>query len=553
MIRRALAVIAAYLVVTVVMTWPFVNYAEFARASYGGDMRLIIWTLAWDNHALLTGTPLFQSNLFFPAQDSLRYNEHLFGVSLFTLPWAAAGASPILAHNVTWWLAWPLNGLASFLFIRRFVGDALASFVGSLAFISSFYVMLHAHGHLHLIWLWPLPLSLFLLERWFDRPGWGRLSTWVGVFLLGALTSWYVAVMMLTVNGVMGLLLLAVPSVEPRRPGGWRWKSHALHLVCAGAAILVVVYPFGRHYVGMRGGPGEAAANAATLASYLIPPENTLIGRLWPVGLGDVQPGPIWGETTLFAGWIALALALAGLLSLRGWRGSGRVWIFPALAVGGFLISLGPSPSLLGGSSLFAPFAWLAELPGFEGMRAPARFAAVAMLGVAGLAAMGVASLTARVSRAQRPLVYVVAPAMLAEWFVVGFPAGKPTPREVPAIYSTSEIRDAKSLISLPEYWGREDWVLGADYLYYSMSHWRPIFNGFGRTGPAGYDELVLRVRDFPESVPELQRLGIEYVVVHADAFPERGASVLEAAERHPNARLVRRMGSDYLFRVSSD
>jgi hypothetical protein len=113
MIRRAALIIAAYAAVTVVMTWPYFNYSSIGTGSYGGDARLIIWTLAWDNHAVLSGLPLFQSNIFFPAVDSLRYNEHLFGVSVFTLPWAAAGASPMFAYNVTWWLAWMFNGLAT--------------------------------------------------------------------------------------------------------------------------------------------------------------------------------------------------------------------------------------------------------------------------------------------------------------------------------------------------------------------------------------------------------------------------------------------------------
>ncbi len=205
MIRATALTSAAYAALTVVMSWPYVSYSNFASASYGGDARLIIWTLAWDNHAVLSGLPLFQSNLFFPAVDSLRYNEHLFGVSLFTLPWAAAGVSPVLAYNVTWWLAWILNGVATFVFLRRYVRDVQAAFVGSLAFVCSFYVMSHAHGHLHLIWMWPLPLSALLLERWFDAPAWRRLALWAVVFVLGALTSWYVAVMMLMVNGIAGL------------------------------------------------------------------------------------------------------------------------------------------------------------------------------------------------------------------------------------------------------------------------------------------------------------------------------------------------------------
>ena len=88
------AVVIAYAALTAVMTWPFVDYRHFADSGYGGDARLIIWTTAWANHAVLNGLPLFDANIFFPAHQSLRYNEHLLGVSLATLPFAAAGASP---------------------------------------------------------------------------------------------------------------------------------------------------------------------------------------------------------------------------------------------------------------------------------------------------------------------------------------------------------------------------------------------------------------------------------------------------------------------------
>ena len=199
---RPAAVVIAYAALTAVMTWPFVNYGHFADSSYGGDARLIIWTTAWANHAVLNGLPLFDANIFFPAPESLRYNEHLLGVSLATLPWAAAGASPVLAYNATWWLAFFLNGVAAFAWLRRFAIDALPAFAGSLVFACSFYVMLHAHGHLHLIWLWPLPLSALLLERWFVAPTVWRAALWLAVVLMGLLTSWYVAVMVALVNGI---------------------------------------------------------------------------------------------------------------------------------------------------------------------------------------------------------------------------------------------------------------------------------------------------------------------------------------------------------------
>jgi hypothetical protein len=36
-----------------------VNYTAAGEASYGSDVWLIVWTLAWDNHALLTREALF--------------------------------------------------------------------------------------------------------------------------------------------------------------------------------------------------------------------------------------------------------------------------------------------------------------------------------------------------------------------------------------------------------------------------------------------------------------------------------------------------------------
>ena len=81
------------------MATPSSSGGRRATALYRGDAELIIWTRAWVNHAVLDGVRIFSSNLFFPAPGTLRYNEHLFGLSLFTLPWRAAGASPVLAQE----------------------------------------------------------------------------------------------------------------------------------------------------------------------------------------------------------------------------------------------------------------------------------------------------------------------------------------------------------------------------------------------------------------------------------------------------------------------
>lgn len=551
---RALALLAAYAVVTAVMTWPYVNYAEFASASYGGDARLIIWTLAWDNHAVLTGTPLFASNIFFPVADSLRYNEHLFGLSLFTLPWAAAGASPVLAYNVTWWLACLLNGLTAFALVYRFTRDRLAAFIGSLVFAFSFYVMLHAHGHLALIWIWPLPASLLLLERWFDVPTRGRLAAWLAVLLAQMLTSWYLVIIISLANGLLGVVLLLTAAERPRD----LLRRCGPQLAVAVAVIAACLFPLARHYVGTQAAPGEAANFGATLSSYLVPPENTLIGRWWEQHV-DNRPGSIWGEQTLFLGWTALALAVLGLFRLlRRPLASPRAWIFPLLALVGFLVSLGPAPALLGGSAL-APFAWLTAIPGFAGMRVPARFGVLVALGVAGLAGIGVGGLADRPPivasapasrRDRRTFAFGLIPLMLAEWFVVGFPAGKPATEPIPAIYLTPQVQAARALVSLPDNSATERWFLDADYLYYSTVHWRPIVNGFGRAAPPQQAEILAQVRDFPANATPLRRIGLQYIVVHAGRFDDGAEALLAAATASPDYRVAARVGTDYLFEL---
>jgi hypothetical protein len=525
----ALGIAAAYAVLTVVMTWPFVNYGHFASASYGGDARLIIWTLAWDNHAVLRGLPLFDSNIFFPAPHSLRYNEHLLGVSLATLPWAAAGASPVLAYNVTWWLAFFLNGVVTFAWIRRFVADRLAAFTGSLAFACSFYVMLHGHGHLHLIWLWPIPASALLLERWFARPTAAAAGAWLAAVLMGILTSWYMAVIVALVNVATGGVLLLS---ERSAPGG-HWRRRGLHLTCAAIVTVACVYPLARPYVGMAASPGEAAAYSANLASYLVPPENTVIGA-WRKSHGDPRPGPIFGETTVFAGWIALALGAVGLLVLvRSKDVAVIAWVCPLLLVIGFLLSLGPSPPLLGGPAL-APFGWLVKLPGFSGMRAPARFALVCTMGLSGLVALGASAIRGRLGRMGTVGAAAVVPLMLLEWFVVGFPSGRPEPEGVPAIYLTPQIQSARAIASLPEYRDRADWFKGADYLYYSTAHWRPIVNGFGRSEPENQAAVIQAVRGFAVDPGPARALGVQYVVVHSARLEGAERGVIEAALANP-------------------
>ena len=527
-----------YAAVTAAMTWPLMNYASLGAASYPGDARLIIWTLAWDNHATLSRLPLFESNIYHPAPNSLSYNEHLFGLSLFTLPVYFVSSNPVLAYNLIWALSYLFNALATHALLKRYVRDDMAAFAGSVVFTFSFYKMLHGHGHLQQVWTWLLPVSVLLLYGWARRPTLTRAFVWAAAVVLQALSSWYLAV----VAGILQALLIADIALsrtdEHRARPLWQVAVGAV----AGAAA---VWPFARHYGAyVTTGAGEAALYSADLAAYLIPPENTWLGQLW-IGRGWTGPRWIWGEQTLYLGSIALLLGAIGIWNVvrgRRWR---LLVLYGGLLTLGFTLSLGPS------ERSWTPFEAFSLLPGGNSFRAPARFTVLLLLGLSVFAGLGAQRLAAAGPRG-RAILFALLPLMLSEYYVVGFPNGKPKKFDVPPIYRAEALAGATAILSLPDYHGAPDWFFEPDYLYYSTAHWRPIVNGYGRSSPPGYPALISSMKTFPApaAAVAMRQAGVDHVVFHSARFPFDTAELLRGAKGSEDFRLIARVGTDYLFKV---
>jgi hypothetical protein len=542
-VRRALALTAAYLAGTLVMMQAMVNLGALGSAVFPGDARLIVWTLAWDNHAVLDRVPLFDANVFHPAESSLQYNEHLIGLSLFSLPVYATTRNPVLAYNVVWILSFVLNALAMHLLAFRHTRSHLAAATAALVFTFSFYKMLHAHGHLAHIWTWLMPLSLWLLERWIERPHVIRAAAWASAVVLQSLGSWYTAVMIVLINAI------AIAWWHGFAVRG-RWRARLAQLTLVVAASAAIVVPFALPYRTLE--PPELAqvfSLSVDWRSYFVPPADTLVGR-WLLANGSLAPGSIWGERTVFLGWIASAMAVAGAGALA----VGRKWIHAGIALScvvfGLLLSFGPSGSgQVEQSSVFGLFA---SIPGLSGFRVPARFALVALFGVSLLTAEAGRALVARFGRAGAVVVVAIWPFMLAEWFVVSMPSGRPQPAEIPAIYLTEELRAARALVSLPAYRATRQWWVGADYLYYSTAHWRPIVNGFGRSEPPDHAHVMSYVNAFPgpNNARKMRELGVDYIVLHGAAYAEGVDDVLRVVKEEADYELVRQIGTDYLIRV---
>ncbi len=435
---------------------PFTSLPHVATALHSGDGRVQAWVLAWVAHALTSGAPLFDANMFFPAPASLAHTDSMVALGLFATPlWLLTG-NAVLMFNVFQFLGPAASSFAGYLLARSWTGDWQASIVGGLAFGLSFFALLH-NAHLNLTWAAGLPLSMLLVERWWDRPTWPRLAALWTVTVLTCLTSWYLALMLgvLLVVQAIGLTLTR-GRVEIAIRGPQVAAALAL-----GAAVLL---PFLAPYLGRDSEANEATTFAADWRSYLVPPEHTMVGR-WLVGVGLADPQGIWGERTLFLGWSATALAAIGLASemASGERERrGRAWMLLGIAMLGAALSFGPSPSGL------APFDLLGQLPGVGGFRATARFALLVGFACAMLAAFGVQ----RIRRARSSVATIVTMGRVA--LILGervdFPAGRPRPEPMPEVYSLAVADGARAAIALPIYAGQPNWFFEGDYLLYSTA-----------------------------------------------------------------------------------
>jgi hypothetical protein len=185
-----------------------------------------------------------------------------------------------------------------------------------------------------------------------------------------------------------------------------------------------------------------------------------------------------------------LALVSYGLLSpvfLDGYRRR-SVFVFYAVAtLAMWMLALGPSPRLLGNRVLYkAPYAWLMPLPGFQDvLRVPARFAMLAVMCLAVAAGLALTRLvTRRVFPTAIGISTIVVALAVAETWTDHFPlVPAPLPLALPAL-SADDI----AVVELP----LGDVERDTTAMYHSITHGRPVLNGYGAHQPPHYALLRL-------------------------------------------------------------
>ena len=593
--RRAIwlghvGVLALFVLLTAVMTWPMV--AHFGDAVLGppGDNLEYVWKMWWLKNALLERkvSPFFVPEVFYPFGYPLALSETTLANTLLGLPIAAIWGE-VAGYNAMVYFSFVLSGYAVYLLLSELDCGPFGAFIGGLVFAFSPYRLAHlGAGHLPLMGTGWIALSFLALERLIRRPSWGRGALLGAAFALTALSSWYYV---LIVAPLLALYLLLrtwttkarkAESRKARNPETlWRrelWLGLGVGGVLCGLLVAPAAVPLLKLYLAGEMGGGYSLGYtdrwSASPLDFVYP---NAMHPWWGAALTTGYYQNV-NEHLLYLGLAGLLLAGIGLWSRWRERPARALAIVGIVA---FVLALGttlhwggqavhlPVPEALEYQFSRAMYVLTGKLALHKVDYSPLRAEGAIPLPLPALLlylfvpAIGVMRVWARFG-----VLTVLAVSVLAGWgahWVVEH-VGKYSPKRRLLLGAGMAFLVLLDLAAWPYAYGYteagrqplDDWLASratpAPIIYYPLEktwygwmlypmrfHGQPIAYGYGTFAPKAYREGIKAVQDWPSesALGTLRRWGIQYVLMGARSYGERWAAVREAVEGLPGVREV--------------
>jgi len=559
----AAGVTAGYAVLVVVLTWPLAahlgTHLSDTHKVSGYDPLFTTWVLAWESHALATGAPIADPNIYCPARDTLFYGDTALGALPIFMPTFLLSGNAALALNVLLLLGAALTAAAVHLVAYRWTGSHGTAFVAGWTTLMA-------------------PWTLWEFNP--TAPSEGMLQFLPFVVLLAAEVQpavWPLAALTV-LQSFTDVAYIAAATVGPLLVlAAWRLlhrdtRRGGVRLLAVAAITALALLPLHLQHLRVRwANPGLAKQ---TLWVYPSEPVQLPWGRF--------REGPMAVPLVVFA-VIALAIVLrrrARTAPLPGWSAA-AFW-----SVVGLLMSLSPT-GIWNGRTVVLPHELLDLLtPYYDLLRVPVRLGVGGMIGLALLAGLAGEECRRRLPARVRPLVPI---ALVVAMFAQYAWGGTRLPGRYPLMEAATEPAEILSILRQPggpvlevPIGVKGDWDPSdqARAMLRSTQHWRWILNGYTSYWPAGFPERMALVEKLPDpaalaALREQTRL--ELIVVHLDDFQRRQRATCRdaatargvdphvcvrlgeadrarwesAAIAHPGLRLVTRTPDTLLFAVN--
>lgn len=573
------------------------------------DPLLNMWTLSWDTTTLLHApTHLWQAQLLYPNNLTLSYSENLLGEVIFFAPCFLITHNPVLAYNVTFYVTFLLCGINMYVVARYYTGKRAAAFVGALIYACAPY-RLGQIDHIHVVAGEWIPLAFMFLDLSFQQGRWRHWSLFALFYVLQLLSSIYYGIFLSYTLLAYLLFRYTKPFFVRLRQGKWLYCKYLLAravkpLVVFSMMLIILAVLMAPYLASLHNGLERTLTQTSSFSASIRDFAFTVpFNRLYGVYSYNGVLLPYDSEHYLFLGWTTMVLAVPGII-LAFWRHNPtmRAIVWTAFVV--LLFSFGPALQFSGphGAPIIPmgiqplsqpyppniPMPWLLAyylLPGFKGLRVPARLIGVLLMMLALLGAYASAWIQKFMSkrvqvREDEPeprrkripvqsflfsstiirstlgqvLLLLISVALVYEVL----PAAKvpvtfaPTGNHIPAVYQWLASHGGEQpIVELPI--SQKDGKDEAWYDYYAIYHPHPIVNGWSGYRPPLTIQIAASLLNFPSpgSLATLRQYHIRYVVLHLQGFsPDVASALLAQAEASPGLSRVAVFGNDSVWQV---
>lgn len=519
--------LAAYLLLTIAMTWPLALNLTTAIPGDSFDGWQNYWNLWWLKVALVerVQNPFVTDLLYHPTGVGLYFHTLNPFNGVATMP-IQLSMGLIPAYNAVVFLSWVLGGYGAYLLalwalhqrveagdlslapspvsrLQSPVSNHMAAFLAGLVFTFSPFHMAHLLGHMQVMALEWIPFYVLYLLRALtqQRHGspWRRSALMAGLFLtFTGLCDWYFVLYLFVFTALAIIWYWGLDIREWVLGGRGRLSPFPpprslLPPVVAGLVFLLllapVLVPMLREAIQFRFMVRPAAdlyILSASVMDFLIPNRLHTFFRPDSFAWAGNQIAPV-SERTIAIGYLPLLL---GLLAV--WRDRRRALLWLVSASLFLLLALGPRlhlgnitaadiPTASEVVERWTPYALLNRLVPFMRIsRSVSRHALMVQLSVAVAAAVGLAALLRRFPRGKDrsgPVRWVSRPALLlaagaslvalAEFWVAPYPLSPP---DTPPFYAELPgMTIPGAVLNLPMNYDRPG------YLLYQTVHQQPL------------------------------------------------------------------------------
>jgi hypothetical protein len=524
--RTPALVLAAYVVLTVILTYPVALNIPTEPAG-STDVYEYMWELWWAKRSVidLRTSPADVTALYHPFGTN-----HPILCSDAYLMWTSLPLvllfSPTVANNIHFLSSYVLTGFTTYLLCYSLTKNRGASFLGGAIFaFSPFRSDRAAHGVISMALTYWLPLYVLFFFRLLAKPRL-RNAALCGIYLGFAVLSSFLHLAHFVIP--FTVVFLAYQLFASRAALCSLRFLRGLGLVLIVTSIMILPFYLPVIKAGIEGEleyflKFGILSHSAAVLNFVVPPSYQLLVRsVEPLqeAVEELLPGRYY---VVYLGVVPLALALCGLSDKRV-----RIWVIMALVSG--VLALGPllhvtrdlvEYSVAGRTGyVVLPAALLTKLPLYEWARSPARFAELTIFAIAMLATYGAVVLYGIVRGRVARLGLIGALLILT---LLDYTLFFPFPAQnvpVPEFYRTvSHSRDEYGILDVGT--GR----CNHEGMYFQITHQRPIVRGFIYRYPSDtqyYQKFIEQlVQPEPDMVngdrfvPILRQLEVEYVVLH--------------------------------------